>query len=145
MHIKHYLAVACGLFMSYPASIAREINWTPIVGWTHPEITAYIDTKSLRRDLDKDHAYGIVLFYRKRAIEVTAGDLQVVANSLARYIIVDCKNNATAPIADFYFNTAGLPENDKPLAAIDYSDKAPIISDISKQDAVYKTLCTRYI
>lgn len=145
MRISSLLVSAVLLITSFSANASRDISWSVIHGWQHPEITAYIDTKSVRRDTTLDYGSGIVLFSRQQPVELVVSGKKIVTNSLARYILVDCKNDSFAPIADFYFNTANLPLADIPVAALDYSSDEPKVSAISKKNAIHKTLCQEYI
>lgn len=122
----------------------RTIEWVKVSGWRHSEIVAYVDAKSLRRDLDKDLGYGVMLFSREYPVEITINGKKIEVNSVARYLVVDCKNSYLVPIMDLYFNTPELPIiTDISVAKVDQGTIKPI--ELSKKDPTYKTFCPEYI
>jgi hypothetical protein len=126
----------------------RIIKWQKIVGWKHPEVVAYFDVYSLRRDTSdgRDFGYGMILFHRDYPVEVTVQGNTATATDFARYFIVDCDKAMIAVVTEYYFNLNHLPLiTDKLVYAVDYSEQTPEPKDISKSDPVYKTLCPKYI
>lgn len=122
----------------------RTVEWKKILGWRHSEITAYVDTKSLERDLVKDYGYGVLLFTRQYPVDITINGKKIQVKSVVRYVIVDCKNMHLAPIMDLYFDTDGLPTiSDVSIARVDQGPVKPV--EILKKDPIYKTLCPEYI
>lgn len=126
----------------------RSIQWQKMIGWKHPEVTAYFDVLSLKRDTSdgKDFGYGMILFHRDYPVEVTVQGKTAIATDFARYFIIDCDKTMIAVVAEYYFNLTRLPLiTDKLVYAVDYAEQIPEPKDISKSDPIYKTLCPKYI
>lgn len=126
----------------------RTIKWEKMIGWKHPEVTAYFDVHSIKRDTDdgKDFGYGIILFHRNYPVTINVQGNEAIVTSFARYFIIDCDKAVIATISDYYFNLGRLPTiTDKLVYAVDYSENVPEPKDISKSDPIYKTLCPKYI
>ncbi len=131
---------------SQPAS--RTVNWQKVIGWSHPEMDAYVDRSSVSRETEngKDYGSGIILFMRDYPVELTINNKKIIVTSFARYFIIDCKSAMQAPIADYYFNLDHLPQQgDAVVLAIKYSDNPQEPKEMSKSNVIYKTLCPTYI
>lgn len=130
------------------AAPKREIKWVLISSIGHKEIVAYIDTNSYRKIEDNGNniGTGTILYYRAYPVEVDFGTGKKTVTSLAKQFIADCKTGNILPLADYYFNTSGLPTiNDQPVGAVDYTkmDVEPV--QVSKTNPVYRALCPEYI
>jgi len=121
----------------------NAVQWEALKGWNHPTVKAYIDTKSVRYNSEVRQGFGIILFvsFARREIDNGKGG-KVMSNTIARYLIADCKSALVAPISEFYFDLNHLPDlTDKPVGGLNYSADELDAKSISKSSPIYQALC----
>lgn len=125
----------------------KPTKWVPIYGFKHPTSTAYVDSNSLSRKaskMDGDYGSGAILLVSKEPVPVTLGDKVVLAKSIVKHLVLDCKSGMLAPAVDFFFAVAMPTRRDTVLGALKYSGLTGM-EEIPKTSLIYFTLCPTYI
>jgi len=125
----------------------KPTNWIPIYGFRHPTSKAYVDSNSvLRKISDSGNDFGTagILLVSNEPVPVKLAGKIIIAKSLVKHLVMDCKSGIMAPAVDFFFAMDLPTRADKPLGILKYSDLTGI-EEVSKSSLIYKTLCPTYV
>lgn len=125
----------------------KPTNWVPIYGFKHPASKAYVDSNSVIRRAGEsggDYGSGAILLVSDEPAPVTLAGKTILAKSIVKHLVLDCKLGILAPAVDFFFAVELPTRQDKPLGALRYNNLSGV-EEIPKSSLIYKTLCPMYI
>ena len=129
-------------------AVHADTKWSAVPGLKFVGYEVYVDVNSLKRSADDsiiDYTEaGILLVPIDGALQFkNKKGILISAMSVARYLIIDCKEGLMTPVLDFYFDTKTPDQDSKPIGALDYSKAIPV--DILPHSSIlYKTLCPNF-
>ena len=126
----------------------REMKWQKSIYWKIPDIEVYVDTNTIRHELEdgNDYSYGVFMFHRNVPVEMVLGGKKLRVYSFLRYYVVDCNKSRMVPVSDYYFTIPKLPATaDTPAYIVDHTTSPAEPKEMSRAHPIYRTLCPKYI
>lgn len=141
-YLLFYLLTAMTVTSTMAADGNNSIQWLPVFGIKNQTLKMYFNQQSYIRVGDSEGHYGQgdVLLVFEQPTETILNGKKVIARSMVKSIVVNCKTAVAAPIADYYYSVDTPRKDEVALGIIRYNVEASA-EQISKKSSLFITFC----